>query len=758
MLANIKLPKETYLSQRFGLVALSDCSRFAIDNTGQLTAVLALHSNTSDALDNDKYTQLFNVRKQAFESLGDEYHISIHSIRKQKTHSEKSKIPDTTIQTLTNNWNKQFTSSYATQHYLTLTTKNKTLLAKTVAKQQQVDINKLEAIENTTTELISQLHEHNLELITSKQLISFWAAHLNGKQISIETGEYLFDEFITNTNIYFPEKKNYFTYEQDSKKQYSCFLSIKAYPNELTKNLFKELQKFNAEFTIFQHYIPEEISTSIRKIDEKIGRLNNIAKFNETALVELSALQARLQNDEIKLFNQCWNIQIFGNSIEQLNTQVLDLKTVIERRNLLLLRETKNLEACFWAIFPTWENMRIRSYPITSDNLAHFVTFASDNAGLDRSSWGDSPVAKFLTQDNSLYNFSFHETGANQSPGNTIIIGGTGSGKTTLISFLLSQAMRFDGFKCLAFDRGYGLKTFASVIGASYTDFIATHQKINPLQMDQDHQVFLQRWITGLLNRHDDESIATISNALNQNFDLKKTDRTLKNLADAFGKKGKNTIRNALESWLPTGANSNYFNGSTDALDFKHNFTFFDTSTILDNPTVLGAMADYLFYRLKTVILDNPAPYAVFVDELNKYLDSEQFAPKLKETAAEIRKTNGILIMAVQAAKTLFDNNTFNEMKDNISTYILFPNNKAEHKYYCDEIGLNSAEFEWIKTAGGRQVMVKKNNAETVVLNVDLSPIGKHIKVFDSSSDVVNEISKMKAANASGWIQEYLDE
>lgn len=756
MSAKFKLPNETYLSERFNLIALSDCNRFGIDKTGQLTAVLVLHSNTSDALDNEKYMQLFKVRKQAFEVLGEEYHLSLHSIRKQKNHSEKSNISDPTVKSLTDKWNKQFKSSYATKHYLILTTKNKTLLAKTVVKQQQVDINKLEALENTTNELISQLHEYNLELMSGNQLISFWASHLNGENMSVEVENYLFDEFITNTNLHFPQGKNYFTYERSSEKQYSCFLSIKAYPNELTKNLFKELQKFNAEFTIFQHYAAEELSTSIRKIEEQMNRLNNLASFNETALVELQALRERLANDEIKLFKQCWNIQIFANSPEQLNTQALEIKTLVERRNLLLLRETKNLEACFWSIFPTWEKMRVRTYPITSDNLAHFVTFAADNAGLDRNSWGNAPVSKFLTADNSLYNFSFHETAAEKSPGNTVVIGGTGSGKTTLISFLLSQAMRFDGFKCMAFDRGYGLKTFASVIGANYTDFTGKQQNINPLQMDRNNQVFLQNWITGLLGRNDDESIAIISNALNQNFELKKADRNLANLATAFGKKGKNSIRNALESWMPTGANGNYFNGKTDALDFEHNFTFFDTTTILDNADVLGAMADYLFHRLKTVILENPAPYIVFVDELNKYLASPQFAPKLKETAAEIRKTNGILIMAVQTAKTLFDNETFNEMKDNVSTYILFPNNKAEAQYYCDEIGLNGAEFDWIKTANGRQVMIKKNNAETVILNVDLSVIGKYLKVFDSSSDVVNHVNKIKKANPNNWLEIYL--
>jgi type IV secretory pathway VirB4 component len=56
--------------------------------------------------------------------------------------------------------------------------------------------------------------------------------------------------------------------------------------------------------------------------------------------------------------------------------------------------------------------------------------------------------------------------------------------------------------------------------------------------------------------------------------------------------------------------------------------------------------------------------------------------------AAEIRKTNGILFMAVQSAKTIFDNPTYQEMKDNISTYILYPNSKADAKYYVDELSL----------------------------------------------------------------------
>jgi len=146
------------------------------------------------------------------------------------------------------------------------------------------------------------------------------------------------------------------------------------------------------------------------------------------------------------------------------------------------------------------------------------------------------------------------------------------------------------------------------------------------------------------------------------------------------------------------------------------------------------------------------------VDELNKYLSSEHFAPKLKETAAEIRKTNGILIMAVQSAKTIFENKTYQEMKDNISTYILYPNSKADAQYYVDEIGLNTAEFDWIKTTGGhREVMVKKNNAETVILNVDLSILGNHLRVFNSSSEEVAVVKRLQRHYPKNWLEKYLE-
>jgi hypothetical protein len=39
--------------------------------------------------------------------------------------------------------------------------------------------------------------------------------------------------------------------------------------------------------------------------------------------------------------------------------------------------------------------------------------------------------------------------------------------------------------------------------------------------------------------------------------------------------------------------------------------------------------------------------------------------------------------------------------------------------------------------------LIKKNNAETVILNVNLSVLGNHLKVFNSSSKDVAAIKKL---------------
>jgi hypothetical protein len=71
---------------------------------------------------------------------------------------------------------------------------------------------------------MNKLHEYNLELLEKNDLISYWASAINGRNIKIEVGDYLFDDYITDTNIFFPEKKNYMVFDHNADE--FCCLAI----------------------------------------------------------------------------------------------------------------------------------------------------------------------------------------------------------------------------------------------------------------------------------------------------------------------------------------------------------------------------------------------------------------------------------------------------------------------------------------------------------------------------------------------------
>ncbi|MCP3943742.1 MAG: hypothetical protein GY710_19995, partial [Desulfobacteraceae bacterium] len=173
----------------------------------------------------------------------------------------------------------------------------------------------------------------------------------------------------------------------------------------------------------------------------------------------------------------------------------------------------------------------------------------------------------------------------------------------------------------------------------------------------------------------------------------------------AFGLKEEGTIRSALERWLPGGAFKEFFNSKRDALNFENPLVAFDMTTLLDSPDLLGPMTYYIFHKL-FITAREKGGYAVFVDELGKYLEAEKFAPKIAMMLEEIRKTDGVFIGAVQDAGAVFNTPFANKIKSNVATYFLLPEPGADRKYYMGDLQLNETEFNWITKPHPREVMV----------------------------------------------------
>src|SRR5690606_24668873 len=133
---------------------------------------------------------------------------------------------------------------------------------------------------------------------------------------------------------------------------------------------------------------------------------------------------------------------------------ISEIKKICTRYGIQSVTERENIEPLFWGVTPGLEPPVVRKRDLTNFNVAALLPLATVGEGLERCSWGNMPVTKFLTQAaNTEYRFVFHAHDGLQAKGHTLIIGPSDSGKTTVTNFLLSQSLRYPALKVYCFDR-----------------------------------------------------------------------------------------------------------------------------------------------------------------------------------------------------------------------------------------------------------------------------------------------------------------
>lgn len=754
-----KIREFTSVEAKFPLVMVKN--GVTVTRGGQCARVVELTGKDYSGLDAETVESFFQGRKQFFDSLPNNItvlHQSHRQVLSRDLDVESYSIP--VAGDIAARWADNFSTSYRTRHFLIFVTASDSitdqlmlLVQKNKGETFADELIRIldESVENT----LVQFQGYGAREVTGDALATYWAWMLNGQHLYQKMPEDgLFDNLLSGTDLQWPSGKNYQIY-RNTKDRYSAWLIIKAPATITSSGLLESLFCVKREFSMYQTFSRFDKQAALDAIEDK--RKNNQAfMMNIEIENELSDLYTRIQTDEISLIRHRFALEVFGDSEGELESAVREIRNSVESWGYRVARERMNQEALFWSRFPEFQDFNSRQRNMNSLNASHFATFASVGEGQESCSWGQAPVTVLKTATESEYSFIFHESTAKTALGNSMIVGGAGSGKTTFISFLISQCFKFPGFRVLAFDRLRGLEVFTNFHDGNYLDF-TKGLDINPLQLpdSNDNRAFLSNWFSMLTGKHGEIDQELIGQAVMQIYDLEKTERTLTNIADAFGLKEEGSARQALNRWLPDGAFGHFFGGQRDALDFEKPLVSLDMSTLLDQPDVLGPMAYYLFHKLFLTARQDGG-YLVFVDELARYLRSKEFAPKVEEILQEIRKTDGVFVGAIQSADKVLDHKLSETFKNNIATWILFSEPLADRKHYIDQLGLNEREFEWIKKDHPRQVMIKRKSGESVIVNIDLSPLGDYLKVFNSSKDAIREMNQFQEGYGHGWKEKYL--
>lgn len=742
------------------LVGVLDDEKTVYTETGELSRTYRLEGKDYNGLHEGQVAALFVARAQLFAAMDENLCLQVHTHKhrvSQEIEADRFSLPH--AGKLANVWNSQFTERFVTENFAVATVTDMGLLgglANRVNDKKMTAAQKEKLLDSFELDMNSRLSDYQPSILSGNALPSYWSWMLNGDYLDLDvSGEAVFTDLLAGKELFFPRKGQAMRYGAD---KYSSFVYLKLPGKTASADVLESVLKLPQEVSIFQSFRPMSKATSLRILKDRRATIEKWATGNSIAFVEMRELESRIEADLITQLEHWVAIEVKADTLEQLDVARARVVSAVEAHQFRAAIESVNAEATFWGRFPSLQDLNPRQRIITNENAAHFVSLSRIGEGLESCSWGPHPVTYLRTEKGSTYGFTFHQSPAPQELGHVLAIGGSNAGKTTIISFLLSQCFKFDGFRAVLFDRLQGMEVFSRIMGGRYEAFAGTDPLFNPLQREdsQANRVFVNNFLEMLIGETDGDARRGIDSAVNALFTLEPRARSLKEVNTLLNVEGAYSATERLSRFIDGGVFGHYFNAKQDALAFDSPLAGFDMTQVLDSPEVLGPMAYYIFHAIMEEMKTHNGGFAVFVDEFPRYLKSAAFVPYVEVILQELRKLNGVGIFACQDAKTVFDNELVaSKLQANIAGYLLFPDPQADAAYYQDIMGLTNKEMTWIRTPHSRQALFKRKSGETAILNVDLAPLGNLLRTFNSSADAVRQMNKLRGAG-DGWIDTFL--
>lgn len=754
-----------------------------ITKNNTLIRVIKITGLDNSNLSKDEQQEFSNIRNNLFSFVGGDVKLNFYTLRRKLPEAaEKVELfSNKYAQAISESWHSQFQNSFITETYLVISRSFPSITKNPEQFEVKLNAARKEFSHYSTQikTLLGKFGAVDLDNQTNHELFKFFSYLINSYEFNSKSISELFNSF-SLSDIAFNTSSGLIRITNDRVKKLAKIIGVRVNNNSSDENLFRILLTLNHEFTIIQQvktYTKEQNRNFFKSKRETLGQLPKFSAV-QSRILELEEASELIEANQANFLDYSCYIKVLGNSEEELNDAMAEIQNLLANEGVSSVCETVGTILSFFSILPDNESLlstlptSIRSR-ITTHNAADFINLYSAKEGFRKSPFGDLPVVDFKTLMNSNYGFTFHQDDiSDRASGHTMVIGQTGTGKSTLMAFLLMNCLKFQDIKILAFDSLQGLKVPVTAFDGKYiTVGKDTDLKLNPMTLEDNfaNRNFQKRFIAMLSGGAEEKEGDIIEEVIRQNYTLAENDRSLKNLKLAFDLEGfdkqtnRQNIASRVKKWLNSDEEnsiySRFFNNSEDNLNFTSSIVAFDMGEVLKDKELLSPVAFYIFHKFGQIIDNNPSPHIFFIDEMQKYLESADFNPHIIRTIKESRKRNGIFIGCMQEASTLVDSPNGNEIIENIATLIIFPNSQARKEHYIDGLNLTDSEFDFIKNhPNPRDVLIKKKEGHSVVVNADLMRLGSYLKLFSSKDTHRKEMEYLIKEDPSSWIDNFLQE
>ncbi|WP_263376084.1 VirB4 family type IV secretion system protein [Granulicella aggregans] len=522
-------------------------------------------------------------------------------------------------------------------------------------------------------------------------------------------------------------------------------LTMKEAIAETRPLVLDRLFKIEGNFYVVTEWTPLSMAKARKEVDKRRRHFNmsksgfvsqmgsDPAKANQRDVLIDESKQADIENlgeclralgDGQTLGDFSLTVVLYSNDLPTINREMGEFIGVFTNADGALFTETYNQLNALFATVPGNYAQNLRKMYLLNSNYADLSFLFTIHPGEKTNPHLRSEYLAVLETDNATpYYLNLH----NGEVAHTLILGMTGSGKSFLCNFLLTNAQKYRP-QTYIFDIGGSFQSLTEIFGGTYLNVGQESRDftINPFSLPESKEnlqflfSFFRVLIEGNDKRYklDFKEERKLWEAIERMYVVAPEQRTLSTFSQIIGE-----LKERLHRWTKEGQYGFLFDNVEDTLSFA-SFQTFNFAGWGDAPEVLEPLLFYVLHRASNEIA-NPEKLATFktflLDEAWLFIKNETIRSYIVTAQKTWRKHNAAMILATQSIKELEDSGMLAIVAESCPTKIFLANPEMNRQVYREAFHLNDTEIDIIADLipPGEMLIRKAQSSKKVRLNVD---------------------------------------
>jgi type IV secretion/conjugal transfer VirB4 family ATPase len=419
-------------------------------------------------------------------------------------------------------------------------------------------------------------------------------------------------------------------------------------------------------------------------------------------------------------------VVVYDLNLAKVEAACADFYKVFSVTDAELYEERYNLLNAYFAAVPGNYALNVRPMLITNANYADYsFLFTLHSGERENRHLRREHLAVLETNHKTLYFLNLHHS----DTAHTLILGRTGSGKSFLLNFLITNLQKYDPYTFI-FDLGGSFQSLTKLFEGSYirTGVESREFRINPfsLPLTKPNLDFLELFMRVLAESQGGERITSAQERelYEQIENLYQVEdpslHTLSTLSNTLSR----DLDGRLYKWKQGGQFGFLFDNAEDNVTLSR-FQCFDFQGMKEYPQILEPLLFYILHRADAIISDPALSHvfkAFFIDEAWVFLKNPALRAYISQALRTWRKHNAGLVLSTQSLDELRKSEILDILVETCGTKIFLANPDLDRELYREQFHLNDNELELVTGLIPKQQMLIKSPSVSKVANLNVDP------------------------------------